>query len=264
MLTRRFNLGVFNMIDKYKMANQIEQMNTLSESDISRLRRISDIILSDKICDVSEYESKRFLLPCDPLDESLLGRAKWAIKGRTEGTNKLFKLTLERTENKQIQEAFGIGQTLNPQLFWMFLHAWVLHKRMVAFNDGAQEEDYFEALFRVIDHWMLQKEIPRHKLTLEIANAQKHALGFCVGMDVAIERPEILGGRVLEMLHATFFDPTKIEKDHPYVVNLTKYAIRQASYAIQIPKHNFLTGNFIWIDYTEPEKKVQRRKKLFE
>ena len=241
--------GIFSVYDKYKLANDINAVaNALTEEDISRMRRSSELILDDPICDISEADAQKFILPADSYSDSLWDRARWTFGGRSEGTNRLFRLTVERLENRRLQDVLGVGSGFNQQLFWMMLHAWVLHKRMVVFNDGAQEEDYFEALFRIIDHWMVAKEIPRHRLTVEIGNAQKHALGFCVAMDISIERPDILGGRIQETLWQAFFDG-QVARDDWRLNNLTKYTIRQAAFALHIPEKNFLQGQFLWADF---------------
>ena len=241
--------SVISSIDKYKLASDVDTtFAALTDSENARLATLSKKLLSDPICEVSVAQSQAFLLPTVPFTDSFLDRIKWAYSGRSEGTNRLFKLTMERLENRKLQEALGVGSSFNQQMFWMMLHAWVFHKRMIAFDDGAQEEDYFEALFRVIDQWLLVKEIPRHRLTMEIANAQRHALGFCVALDVAIEKPDMLGGRVHETLWRSFHEGG-IPKEDKRLIGLTKYTIRQASYALNIPKDNFLQGKFIWIDF---------------
>ena len=247
--------SVFSALERYRLANEVESTYGLpSIEDLEKLKAESKRILTDPICDVSEGEARSFLLPAEPESGSLYERARWAISGRSEATNRLFRLTIERLENRRLQAALGIGHGFNQQLFWMMLHAWVLHKRMVVYEDGAQEEDYFEALFKVIDHWLLLKEIPRHRLTLEIANAQRHALGFCVGLDVAIEKPEILGVRVKETLKGAFFDQNPKNMEISQIDRLTKYLIRQASFALHIPRENFLQGQFVWIDFPiQPE-----------
>ena len=234
---------VFSLFEKYRMAGDIAASQALTDEDVSRLAVESKKILADRICDVTESESRKFLLPVAPLDDSLMGRARWAVWGRGEGTQRFFRLSLERLENRKLQDILGVSSDFNSQLFWLFLHAWVLHGRMVVFDDGAQEEDYFEALFRVIDHWILAKEIPRHRLTLEIANAQKHALSFCIALDVACERPDILPARIALAINSVF--------PNAHADLLTKYTLRQASLALHLSRDHFLQGQFLWADFPD-------------
>ena len=234
---------VFSLFERYRLAGDIAQSQALTEEDVSRLAVESKRILADRICELGESEARKFLLPAQPIDDSLLGRARWALQGRSQGTEKLFRLSLERLENRKLQDVLGVGPDFNSQLFWLFLHAWVLHGRMVVFEDGPQEEDYFEALFRIIDHWILAKEIPRHRLTLEIANAQKHALSFCIALDVACEKPEILPARISLALNNSF--PTG------HIELLTKYTLRQASLALHLSKSHFVQGEFLWADFPD-------------
>jgi hypothetical protein len=243
MLRRTGVRHVFSLFEKYRMAGDIAASQALTDEDVTRLAAESKRILADRICEVSESESRKFLLPGEPMDDSLVGRARWAVWGRGEGTQRLFRLSLERLENRRLQDTLGIAADFNSQLFWLFLHAWVLHGRMVAFDDGAQEEDYFEALFRVIDHWILAKDIPRHRLTLEIANAQKHALSFCIALDVACEKAEILPARIALAINSVF------PSGHTEL--LTKYTLRQASLALHLSRAHFLQGQFLWADFPD-------------
>ena len=251
-------------MDRFKITNELSATyGILTDEDTERMRKLSTSLLSDPICNVSAAEAKSFLLEADDVDdESWQGRFSWAWSGRADGTNKLFQLTMERLENRKLQEALGVGAGFNHQLFWMFTHAWLLHKRMIVFDDRAQEEDYFNALFRVVDNWLIVKEIPRHRLSVEMQNAQRHALGFCVSLDVAIERPDILGGRILEALYNTFHEG-QVPRDDPQLVLLTKYVIRQAAFALVIPRPNFLQGKFIWADLPLPQRFAQPKKNAF-
>ena len=251
-------------MDRFKITNELSSTyGMLTDEDTERMRKLSANLLSDPICNISTVEAKSFVLEAEEFDEdSLQGRLMWAWSGRTDGTNKLFQLTMERLENRKLQEALGVGSGFNQQLFWMFTHAWLLHKRMIVFDDRAQEEDYFNALFRVVDNWLMVKEIPRHRLSVEMQNAQRHALGFCVSLDVAIEQPDILGGRILDAIYNTFHEG-QVPRDNPQLVLLTKYIIRQAAFALLIPRHNFLQGKFIWADMPLPLRQAQPKKNVF-
>ncbi|KAF4695361.1 hypothetical protein FOZ60_004851 [Perkinsus olseni] len=235
-----------------------ETEDVITQEELTKLQHQSAIIVSDPICDVGEKEVKDFLIPTKPPAKLLMdwlpkpvGDWLWWRSGRAKTTEKLFRLVLERLENKPLMEAFGITMGFNHQLYWLTLHAWIFHQKMLQIGDDRMDYYFFEHIWVLPKTWLLIKRVPDYRFSSELRNTMEYSYGGCVALDRALRRGDILAARLQEQLHANIHSG-EIQKDDKRLLLLTKYTVRQLSYMLRVPHDDFIFANFVWADFPLP------------
>merc|ERR1719499_705416 len=172
-------------------------------------------------------------------------------------------LIIERLDNEPLLAAFGIDAGFNMQVYFMILHAWLLHQRLVLEGTKAKalDEELFESCWSLVRNFMWLKKIPEYRFDAELRNVQEYMLGCCVALDKALERPDILPARLQQVLWANLYSGA-VKKDADALTRLTKYCLRQLGLILQLDAEHFLAGNFVWADFPIPDGKPPARKQL--
>eukprot|EP00441_Pelagodinium_beii_P033794 CAMPEP_0197638312 /NCGR_PEP_ID=MMETSP1338-20131121/13282_1 /TAXON_ID=43686 ORGANISM="Pelagodinium beii, Strain RCC1491" /NCGR_SAMPLE_ID=MMETSP1338 /ASSEMBLY_ACC=CAM_ASM_000754 /LENGTH=295 /DNA_ID=CAMNT_0043210865 /DNA_START=53 /DNA_END=936 /DNA_ORIENTATION=- len=226
--------------------------------DVLHLRAMSMTIMQDPICELRPEEASRYIVDCpDPLSEMpvwhprrLATQITDPFRDRKLSVNRYHKLILERLDNEPLLAAFGIDNSFNMQAYFMILHAWLLHQRLVLEGSKAkkQDEDLFETCWTLTRNWLLLKKTPEYRFDAELQNVQEYMLGACVAMDRALERPDILPARVQQCLWNNMYSGS-VKKDHKGLLRLTKYMLRQLGLMLALDADCFLSGKFVWADF---------------
>ncbi|CAK0881328.1 unnamed protein product, partial [Prorocentrum cordatum] len=140
------------------------------------------------------------------------------------------------------------------QVYFAIIHAWLLHQRLVLEGSKAKrlDEDLFESCWTLVRNWMWLKKIPEYRFDAELQNVQEYMLGFCVALDKALERPDILPGRLQQTLWANVYSGG-VKRDAAVLSRLTKYCLRQLGLMLHLEADRFLAGNFVWADFPLPD-----------
>lgn len=159
-------------------------------------------------------------------------------------------LTEDRLKDTLLMERFGLDATrFNHQLYWLTIHSWMLHQRFLVERLSKLESDYVDQIWLLPYKWMMDKGMPRHRLQVELEHAHRHSLKFCVDMDQAISRADILPGQMSEVVWKSIFaEDSKVRSaSDPRVVKLTKYIIRNLNFVLNsVPSQHFAQAAFKW------------------
>jgi len=230
----------------------------LMPEDILHLRALSMTIMQDPICEIRPEEAQRYLVDVeDPIGDLPIWHPKRMVhqvfdpfRSRKLTVARYHKLILERLDNEPLLAAFGVDAGFNMQAYFMILHAWLLHQRLVLEGSKAKkiDEDLFEQCWNLSRSWLVLKRVPEYRFDAELQNVQEYMLGACIAMDKALERPDVLPARVQQCLWANMYSGS-VKKDHKGLTRLTKYMLRQLGLILQLDSDRFLTGQFIWADF---------------
>lgn len=230
----------------------------LMPEDILHLRALSMTIMQDPVCELKPEEALRYVVEhSDPIQEMPMWhpRRAWTTISQPSRARKLavgryHRLILERLDNEPLLAAFGVDTGFNMQAYFMVLHAWLLHQRLVVEGSKAKklDEEMFETCWTMTRQWLLLKKIPEYRFDAELQNIQEYMLGCCIAMDRALERPDVLPARVQQCLWNNMYSG-QVKKDHKGMMRLTKYMLRQLSLMLQLETECFLNGNFVWADF---------------
>lgn len=226
--------------------------------DILHLRAMSMTIMQDPICELRPEEAQRYLIErVDPIAElpwfhpKRLGtKALNPTRERKQVVARFTDLIIERLDNDAMCMAFEIDPGFNMQVYFMTVHAWLLHQRLVLEGAKAKklDEDLFEACWTLCRNWMWLRKIPEYRFDAELQNVQEYMLGFCLAMDKALERPDILPARLQQVVWANIYSGS-VKKDAKSLTKITKYILRQLGLMLQLDADHFLEGNFVWADF---------------
>jgi hypothetical protein len=240
-------------------SKRVGALSKLTPEEEGHLRSVSNRIISDRYCDISNEEADLFLYPNETLFQQsriapgIVDTFYWMLFRRNAATSKLTDLTVERMRNHELQEKFGLNpNNFNHRIYWLTIHSWMLHQRFLIEKLNKLESDYVDRIWLMPYKWMLDKGIPRHRLQVELEHCHRYSLKFSVEMDQAISRPDILPGQISEVLWRTIFsEDTKIKSPNDAkVILLTKYIIRNLNFVLNaVPKDHFTQGAFIWPDF---------------
>jgi len=239
--------------------------------DILHLRAQSMTIMQDPVCELRPEEAQRYCIDHkDPIDELPVWHPKristhvtQPFRGRKLAVARYTDLIIERLDNEPLLDAFDIDTGFNMQAYFMTIHAWLLHQRLVLEGSKAKklDEDLFESCWTLIRNWMVLKKVPEYRFDAELHNVQEYMLGCCVHLDKALERPDILPARVQQVLWANMYSGG-IKKDSQGLTRLTKYCLRQLGLMLQLDAERFLSGGFVWADFPIPDGKPLARPAL--
>ncbi|CAJ1385617.1 unnamed protein product [Effrenium voratum] len=239
-------------------ATSTEFEKQLMPEDILHLRAMSMTIMQDPVCELRPEEAQRYVV--DHEDEigdlpvwhprRLAHQVFDPFRSRKLAVARYHKLILERLDNEPLLAAFGIDAGFNMQAYFMILHAWLLHQRLVLEGSQAKklDEELFEHCWNLTRSWLVLKRVPEYRFDAELQNVQEYMLGACIAMDKALERPDVLPARVQQCLWANMYSGS-VKKDHRGLTRLTKYLLRQLGLMLQLDADRFLTGQFIWADF---------------
>lgn len=226
--------------------------------DILHLRAMSMTIMQDPICEIRPEEAERYLVDHeDPIGDlpawhptRMVHQVFDPFRSRKLTVVRYQKLILERLDNEPLLAAFGVDTGFNMQAYFMILHAWLLHQRLVLEGSKAKkiDEDLFEQCWNMTRSWLVLKRVPEYRFDAELQNVQEYMLGACIAMDKALERPDVLPARVQQCLWANMYSGS-VKKDHRGLMRLTKYMLRQLGLILQLDSDRFLSGQFIWADF---------------
>lgn len=239
----------------------------LMPEDILHLRATSMTIMQDPICELRPEEARRYIVEReDPLADlpawhprRLQSAIMRPVQKRKLHSARLTDLIIERIDNEPLCRAFDIDGGFNMQVYFMILHAWLLHQRLVLEGSRAKklDEDMFEGCWTLVRNCLWLKKIPEYRFDAELLNTQEYMLGCCIALDKALERPDILPARLQQVLWANVYSGG-VKKDAAMLTRLTKYCLRQLGLMLQLESEHFLAGNFVWADFPMPEEGVPR------
>eukprot|EP00929_Paragymnodinium_shiwhaense_P119083 TRINITY_DN90971_c0_g1_i1.p1 TRINITY_DN90971_c0_g1~~TRINITY_DN90971_c0_g1_i1.p1 ORF type:complete len:358 (+),score=83.27 TRINITY_DN90971_c0_g1_i1:102-1175(+) len=244
----------------------------LMPEDILHLRATSMSIMQDPVCELRPEEVNQYLLERgDPVDELPMWHpTRWGTKvtqpfrSRNLATVRLTELIIERLDNEPLCDAFAIDHGFNMQVYFMIIHAWLLHQRLVLEKSTRAkkiDEAMFESCWTLVRNWLVLKKVPEYRFDAELMNVQEYMLGCCIHLDKALERPDILPARLQQVLWANVYSGG-VKRDAAQLTLLTKYCLRQLGLMMRLPAENFLSGNFVWADFPLPSDGPPRRTAL--
>jgi hypothetical protein len=230
-----------------------------------KMRAKSAALMEDPIIEVSKEEVDQYnipMLPSPPLPSSLAQVPDYALTRagslwsmvpyvwQCDCAERLFDLIVERLDNEPLMSAFHVEHGFNMQCYFMMLHVWVLHKRLITEGRAGKfiDKKMFELCWHLVQQWMLLKKIPEFRWNQELKNVQQHMLGMCVALDRALERPDILPARIQRVLANNLYSG-EVNPDAECVTLLTKYTLRQLQHVLQVDQKHFLSGTFVWTDF---------------
>jgi len=239
-------------------ATKAQFENQLMPEDILHLRATSMVIMQDPICEVLAKEVASCLVdrtdPIKALPLWHIRRLSTAVtqpqRERKLAASNLSDLVMERLDNEGLSQTFDIDGGFNMQVYFMVLHIWLLHQRLVLEGPAAKrlDEDLFEDCWTTVRNWMWLKKVPEYRFDAELQNVQEYMFGCCLALDKALERSDILPARLQQVLWANIYSGS-VKKDAAALNRLTKYILRQLGLVLQLDKEHFLAGNFTWADY---------------
>lgn len=230
----------------------------LAEEDIVHLQAMSVRIMQDPICELPPEEVQRCLIQRPDIHadlsawnpQRLMLRVTGPAERRRATIDRYTNLIVDRLDNIPLCEAFDIDDGFNKQVYFMMIHAWLLHQRLVLEGKAAErlDEELFESCWTIVKNWLWLKKVPEYRFWEELRNVQEYMFGCCIALDKALERSDILPARVQQVLWGNVYSGDA-RKDSESLVRLTKYIIRQLGLMLQIDKEHFLEGNFKWADF---------------
>lgn len=243
--------------------SQFEQQ--LMPEDILHLRATSMTIMQDPVCELRPQEASLYEVDRpDPVESLPVWHPRRVgsslidpNRRRRLVVNRLTDLIIERLDNEPLCRTFDIDSGFNMQVYFMILHAWLLHQRLVLEGSRAKkiDEDLFESCWTLVRNWMWLRKIPEYRFDAELQNVQEYMLGCCVALDKALERPDILPARLQQTLWANIYSGG-VNKDAASLMRLTKYLLRQLGLMLQLDAEYFLAGNFAWADFPVLEEEL--------
>ncbi|CEL97739.1 unnamed protein product [Vitrella brassicaformis CCMP3155] len=225
-----------------------------NEQQAREARALSAKMYGDPLTYIGPEESERYYIPRPRNDRTLLGRISWHMGGHHKFLKhvawRFAALIHERLENHQLCDVFDIGPGFNIRCYFFMLHVWMLHCRCITcgWEGHAIDEWMFWGLWYVVQDWMLLRDVPEYRWMAELKNIQEYMYGFCVSLDLAMEKSDVLPARVREVLWGNLYSG-EIGEDSPALDLLTIYVLRQLQYVLHMDKDQFLTGNFVWADF---------------
>lgn len=229
--------------------------------DILHLRATSMTIMQDPVCELRPEEASKYVVVHeDPIGDlpswhprKLGAKVTQPNRERKLAVSRYTDLIIERLDNDDLCDAFGIDSGFNMQAYFMIVHAWLLHQRLVLEGSKAKrlDEDLFESCWTLIRNWMWLRKIPEYRFDAELQNVQEYMLGCCLSLDKALERPDVLPARLQQELWANVYSGS-VKKDAAALMRFTKYLLRQLNLMLQLDTGHFLAGNFVWADFPVP------------
>jgi len=230
----------------------------LMPEDILHLRALSMSIMQDPVCELRSEEVDRFVKRHpDPLEELPVWHPERIVQTVTQtgrkrqlAVSRFADLMLERLDDDELCKTFNIDRGFNKRAYFMILHLWLLHQRLILEGPNAKslDTDLFSTAWDILKQWMMLKKVPEYRFGAELRNVQEHMLGCCVALDNALERPDILPARLQQTLWANVYSGEG-KKDAEVLTHLTKYLLRQLGLMLQLDAEVFLNADFVWADF---------------
>lgn len=243
----------------------------LMPEDILHLRALSMTIMQDPVCELRPDEAQKYIVDhIDPVSELPLWHPRrigtavgQPFRKRKLAAARYTDLIIERLDNEPLLLAFDIDNGFNMQVYFMIIHAWLLHQRLVLEGSKAKrlDEELFEGCWTLVRNWMWLKKTPEYRFDAELQNVQEYMLGCCIALDKALERPDILPARLQQVLWANIYSGG-VKKDSVGLTRLTKYCLRQLGLMLQLDAERFLSGSFVWASFPVPGDPPLKRPQL--
>jgi len=232
----------------------------IAEEDLVHLQRMSLRIMEDPICEFPKERIEQFVDRGKIRQPAILERVICALGTQTQAATNLQQLIHNRIENRELQEDFAITESFNHQIYFMMIHLWLLHQRLILEGRDAQklEAEIFELGWTHVKELLLRKKIPEYRFNAELRNVQEYMFGCCVALDKALERPDILPARLQQVLWGNVYNGD-VPKDADFVEHLGKYVLMQLSFLLQLEREVVLSGAFMWADFPRRPKKPKKK-----
>lgn len=149
----------------------------ITETEVDAATVFTNKILDDPISDITREESSKFLIPYpnNDMPHWLQVITKPFRQNYVyEPASMMVHLCVERLENEELTNAFGIGDGFNMRAYFISLHIWLLHRRaMKEIPIGILLDRYlFTVYFNLFKDWLQLRKIPEHRFNLELQNCQ--------------------------------------------------------------------------------------------
>jgi len=255
------------------MVNALQIGTHLSPEDIGELQAQSARILEDPICDVEVAKVPNFIVAREgPAwdQRSVVDKAVWLVTERfsekRDTVNRLTDLVLDRLQDEELRLLFRLDQGFNHTMYFMTIHAWLLHRRLIL--EGKEgyriDDDLFESCWACTKQWMQVKKVKEFRFSAELRNTQEYMFTLMLSLDDTLDRADILAARMQLVLWANVYSGEPSRNAH-FIVLLTKYILRQLSMILQLPAESVMEGRFKWADFqvtAVSKEKLEKRKAL--
>jgi len=235
----------------------------IAEEDLVHLQRMSLRIMEDPICEFPKERLEQYVNRQKIRYPHIIERVWCSLGTQTQAATNLQEILHDRIDNKELQQDFAITESFNHQIYFMMIHLWLFHQRLILEGKDAQklEAEIFELGWTHVKELLLRKKVPEYRFNAELKNVQEYMLGCCVALDKALERPDILPARLQQVLWSNVYNGD-VPKDADFVEHLGKYVLMQLSFLLQLERDVVLTGAFKWADFPrKPQKQQQARTK---
>ncbi|CBZ55596.1 conserved hypothetical protein [Neospora caninum Liverpool] len=141
---------------------------------------------------------------------------------------------------------FGIAEDdLSGRLYFLVLHVWLLHRRLVALQEELTRDALWEAVDDLYRAILSEAHVSEMRLSAYVREMQQTALGFCLLLDEAFDRPLFAGETALRIWFMVF-KAKEERRFSPHVLDLTAYLLRTSKFVAEIPTDLLLRGSFSW------------------
>ncbi|CDJ63175.1 hypothetical protein, conserved [Eimeria necatrix] len=145
-------------------------------------------------------------------------------RGLEEDGRRLFRTIIPCYEDtNSTAKHFQIGkEDFNGRIYFLLLHLWSLH-------------------------CALQKSVSEFRVPAILREQQFTSLGFCVSLDEAFEDEKgFPAGQLAHRLWVTVFEAAESKRESSELIELTTYALRARSFALQLSRDALIQGTFRW------------------
>ncbi|PHJ19776.1 ubiquinol-cytochrome c family chaperone [Cystoisospora suis] len=130
------------------------------------------------------------------------------------------------TAHGLLREQFGIAEDdFCGHIYFLLLHVWLVHRRLVAIGDEMTRASLWEALEEFFKAVLSEEKVSEMRISAYVREMQNTALGFCLSLDEAFDGQNFAG----EAAHRIWFVIFRANKELQYsseVLNLTAYLVR--------------------------------------
>ncbi|KFH01059.1 hypothetical protein TGVAND_215920 [Toxoplasma gondii VAND] len=228
--------------------------STLPPESHTRIAAIhKKLMTSPVVCAPLSEETKRACFP--PLPEESFWRQRFdQIKDvlflndtlRHRGRLLLSSILPLYGDMNLLKTYFGIEEgSLSARLYFLVLHVWLLHRRLVALQEELTREALWEAVDDLYRAILSEEKVSEMRLSAYVREMQQTALGFCLLLDEAFDQPHF-AGEAAHRIWYMVFEAKEECRFAPHVLDLTAYLLRTSQFVASIPTERLLRGSFSW------------------
>ncbi|PFH34928.1 hypothetical protein BESB_069610 [Besnoitia besnoiti] len=141
---------------------------------------------------------------------------------------------------------FGIAENdLCGQLYFLVLHVWLLHRRLVALQDELTRDSLWEAVDDVYRAILCEEKVSEMRISSYVREMQRTALGFCLALDEAFDEA-CFAGEAAHRIWYVVYGADDASRYAPHVLDLTAYLLRTSQFVADIPVDLLYRGSFSW------------------